>query len=135
MKLDAKTIANITLIESITGAAVKDVFEDDNIINIIVEEGNVKKALGYENKNLKKIQYLLKKNIKIIGFSNNPERFINNLLYPIKTKKVEIRDKIMHITAQDTLTKGKIFGRSKENLKKIKEIVTKYFDVTDVAIL
>ena len=41
----------------------------------------------------------------------------------------------MHITAQDTLTKGKIFGRSKENLKKIKEIVTKYFDVTDVAIL
>ena len=68
MKLDAKTIANITLIESITGAAVKDVFEDDNIINIIVEEGNVKKALGYENKNLKKIQYLLKKNIKIIGF-------------------------------------------------------------------
>lgn len=134
MKLDTKTIANINLIETVTGAAVKDVFEDEEGLTVIVEEGNVKKALGYENKNIKKIQYLLKKNVRIIGFSSDPEKFINNLLYPIKAKSVEIKDKIMLITAQDTKSKGIMFGRSRENLKRIKTLVTKYFDVTDVTI-
>ena len=118
-----------------TGAAVKDVFEDENGLTVIVEEGNVKRALGYENKNVRKIQYLLKKDIRIVGFSTDPEKFINNLLYPIKAKSVEINDKVMQIAAQDAKSKGMMFGRSRENLKRIKTLVTKYFDVTDVMII
>jgi len=135
MKLDAKTIANITLFENISGASIKDCFEEEEGLLFIVKEGNVKRALGPDNRNLRRIQSLLKKKIRIIAFSKEPEKFINNLLYPIRAEKVEIEGKTLKITASDTRSKGRIFGRSKENLRKIKEMVKKYYDLDEVDVI
>lgn len=132
MKLNLQEIQFINLFEKITKAKVKDCIINDTI-TFIIEEGNVKKALGENNKNIQKISPMIKKEIKIIAFSKTPEKFINNLIYPIKAK-IELKDNIIYITAKNSVIKGKIYGREKENLKKIKGLAHKYFKITDVII-
>ena len=132
MKLNLEEIQFINLFEKRTGAKVKDCIIN-NEITFIIEEGNVKRALGENNENIRKLSALIKKEIKIIAFSKTPEKFINNLIYPIKAK-IELRDNIIYITAQNSVIKGKIYGREKENLKKIKELVSKYFKIQDIII-
>lgn len=132
MKLNLKEIQHINLFEKITRAKVKDCIINDEI-TFIIEEGNVQKALGENNQNIKKISFILKKPVKIIAFSKTPEKFINNLIYPIRSK-IELKDNIIYITEKDVKLKGKIYGREKENLKKIKELANKYFKIKDVVI-
>ena len=134
MKLDLKEIQQINLFENITGSKVKNCYLEEDKMVFIVEENNVKRALGVNNSNIKKLQNLFKKKIKIIGFSSDLVKFINNLLYPIKPENIENKDDIVYITAKDNFIKGKIYGRGKENLKKIKETVSKYFKIKDIII-
>ena len=132
MKLSLKEIQHINLFEKITRAKVKDCIFDDEV-TFIIEEGNVQRALGENNKNIERISSLLKKKVKIIAFSQTPEKFINNLVYPIRTK-IELRDNKIYITEKDVKIRGKIYGREKENLKKIKNLANKYFKIEDVII-
>jgi len=133
MKLNLKEIQQINLFEKISRAKVKDCLIEENEITFIVEEGNVKKALGENNKNLKKISEMLKKPVHIIAFSKVPEKFIGNLIYPIKAK-IKLEDDVVHITPKDYKTKGKIYGRERENLKKIRSLTQKYFKIKDVVV-
>jgi N utilization substance protein A len=136
MKLTQETISQINVFEKQTGARVKDCLgEEDGVITFLVEEGNVKKALGYENKNIFRLGKLFKKKIRVLGFSSDPVKFINNILYPVRADKVEVRDGEAWITAKDNITKGKIFGRSKQNLEKIKGLLKKYHNIAEVKIL
>lgn len=135
MKLNLREIQQINLFEHITGSKVKNCFTEDGKLIFIVEENNIKRALGKENKNIKKVQSLLKKDIQIIGFSSNITKFINNILYPIKPDKIELKNNIIEITANDTRVKGKVYGRGRENLKKVKEITSKYFKIDDIKVI
>jgi len=123
MKLTLKTINYMNLFENVTGARVKDCIEEDGKLIFLVEEGNVKLAV----RNLKRVSGLLKKEIKIIGFSSDPVKFIKNLLYPIKPDGVMRRGNTVVIKVANNAVKGKIFGRSKENFKRIEGLMKKYF--------
>lgn len=133
MKLTLESIQQINLFEKITGAKVKDCLIEDEI-TFVVEEGNVKKAIGEEHKNIRRMEKLLGRKVKIIAFNSNPVKFINNLLYPIRPIKVEVEGSIALISVESSF-KGKIYGRSRENLAKIKKILAKYFNIKDVQII
>ena len=134
MKLTLDSINNINLFEKLTRAKVRDCFTDNGRLVFLVEEGNVKKALGKDNSNLRKVGSVFKKEIKIIGFSEDVCKFVNNLIYPNKADSLTLDGKIVTIKVEDTVVKGRIFGRGRENLRKINEIVKKYFDVEVVVV-
>jgi transcription termination/antitermination protein NusA len=135
MKISQEALSYITLFENISRAKIKDCLAEGENLIFIVEEGNVKKALGPNNKNLHKIERMTKKQVKIYGFSSEPVKFIKNLLYPIRVDEVEIVGKILKIIASDSRAKGKIFGRERENLKRLTQIVKKYFDIEEIKVL
>ena len=135
MKLNLETIQQINLFENVTGSKVKDSFLDEGILVFIVEENNVQRALGKNSSNIERLKKMLKKDIRIIGFSSSLVKFINNLLYPVKPENIELRDNIIYITAKDSITKGKIYGRGRENLKKIKKIISNYFKIEDIQVI
>jgi len=135
MKLTQDTIARINLFEKITSAGVKDCLEEEEGLTFVIQEGNVKKALGQDNSNIRRLEGIFKRKIKIIAFSNDPVKFINNLLYPVKADTIELKDESIVITAKDSVIKGKIFGRSKTNLEKIKKLVKKYFNIDEVKVI
>ena len=133
MKLTLDSINRINLFESITKAKVKDCISDNDSLIFLVEEGNIKQALGKDNSNIFKLKRMLKKNVKIIGFSNDVCKFVGNLIYPNKAE-IKLDGKVVVIFSEDSVVKGRIFGRSKENLKKINSLVKNYFDIEEVKV-
>ncbi len=116
------------LFEDITVVRAKDCYLDkfDNPF-FIVPKNMLGKAIGRGSVKLKRLSRLLKKPIKIIEFDTNIQKFVSNLLYPIKAA-VECNDKEVYITV-DSLSKGRVLGRDRSNLKFLQQIVSKYFDV------
>lgn len=135
MKLTQETIAKINLFEKITRAGVKDCFEEENLLVFLVQEGQIQRAIGKNGANIKRLEGLFKRKIKVLGFASDPVKFINNLLYPVRADKVELGDGEVIITAADSSVKGKIFGRSKSNLARIKEMLKKYHNINEVKVI
>ncbi|HLD10531.1 MAG TPA: NusA-like transcription termination signal-binding factor [Candidatus Nanoarchaeia archaeon] len=135
MKLTLETIQTINLFEQLTGAKIKDCIKGNDLITFLVEEGNIKKALGKDNINLKRIEGILKKKVRLIAFSNDVVKFINNLLYPLKVDKIEKKEEIVEIYIKDTRIKGKVYGRSRENLYWIQDLVKKYHNIKEIKII
>ncbi|MFA4887333.1 MAG: NusA-like transcription termination signal-binding factor [Candidatus Nanoarchaeia archaeon] len=131
MKLTQATIGYINIFEKVTGANVKDCIEKDGNLLFIVEEGNIQKAL----KGLGKIESLLKKKILIIGHSEDITKFVLNLLYPEKPDFIKFEHKILTIEVQDSRMKGRIYGRSRERLDWIQEVVKNYFDIEEIRVV
>jgi N utilization substance protein A len=135
MKLTLDSINNINLFENITGAKVRDCFQEENRLVFLVEEGNIQRALGKNNSNLAKVGRMLKKEIKVIAFSDDVCKFVANLIYPNKADSISLENKIIIIKVEDVIIKGRIFGRSRENLKKITALVKNYFDIQEIKVV
>jgi transcription termination/antitermination protein NusA len=136
MKLNIETIGHINLFEKLTGARVKDSWTENEFLVFLVEEGNIGRALGKDNTNLRKAESVFKKRIRIIGFSDDACKFVSNLIYPNKADDIKEDGNNILIYAQDAKLKGRIFGRDRENLKKVSEIVKRYFSsVSEIKIV
>jgi len=89
IKLDTEVLKHISLFESMTGARVKDCYPGDKSITYIVDENQAAKAIGKQGANVKKLNHMAKKTIKIIEFSPDIEKFIQHVVYPNKLANVE----------------------------------------------
>ena len=117
----------MSLFEKTTRARLKDYFVDDNnTMTFVVHEVNLGKAIGKQAINVKKLENLLKRKIKILGFNPNPVKFTKNIVYPLKVE-VEQQETVIVIKANDTKTKAFLIGRNQSNLKNNLKIIQKYF--------
>ena len=136
MKLTLETIQQINLFEKLTSAHVRDSWQEDDCLVFLVEEGNVRRALGDDNSSLRRAESIFKKKIRIISFSDDVTKFISNLIYPNKADDIKQLENNVLIYAKDPKLKGRIFGRDRENLKKLNEIVKRYFkSINEVKVL
>ncbi len=132
---NADSLKMMSLFERITRTRLKDYFKDNNDLQtFVVEEKDLGKAIGKQAANVKKLQKLLNQKIRIIGFNDDPVRFTNNLIYPLKAR-VELEDNKLVISSQDTKTKAFLIGRNKSNLNNNLKIIQKYFkDIKNIEI-
>ncbi len=135
MKLTIEAINNINIFENLTGAKVKDCVNQDGKLIFIIEESSLGKAIGKQGSNIKRVSSLMKKEIQVVAYSDDVTKFTYNLIYPNKVEDIKLENGILNITAKDNVTRGKIFGRGRENLKKIEEIIKRYFnDVKEIKV-
>ena len=127
MKLDLRKIQFINMFENLTGAGVLDFYEEENLI-FIVKEGDLRQALGRKNENLRRLESMLKKKIRIIEFNKNPEVFLRNFTYPLSLKSINVEKNIATVYS-DMKTKGLLIGRDHKNLQLINEVFKRYFDI------
>ncbi len=135
-KLDLNLLRNINLFESISGSKVKDCFEDlqGNLI-FIVHPGEASKAIGKKGVNINKASSLLRKKLKVVEFNPYVEKFITNLIYPLKVNSIEFKEDIVLIRDNDRQKKSLLIGRNASNLRFLESIVKKYFpQVTEIKI-
>jgi N utilization substance protein A len=128
MILDKDKIQKITLFENLTKSKVKNLLDEEKLI-IIVEQGEVGKAIGERGKNAKMIERLMHKKIRIIEFNNDPIKFINNFIYPIKIENITLNNDTIEIKAEDRKTKGLLIGRERKNLNELGNLVKDYFNL------
>ena len=130
MKYDQELIGYINIFESISTAKVKDVFFDNKgILTFIVNEGDIGKAVGKKGMNVKRLNNLLKKRLRIVEFNNDLVKFIKNLIYPINIKNILVEDSKVSIEALDSKGKGILLGRNRKNLENLNLILKRYFNV------
>ena len=128
IKYDINLMKYISLFESLTGAKLKDCIVND-VIMFIVQENEMGKAIGRKGSNIRRIEGLLKKKVKLVEFNENVLQFIENLIKPIKAKEIKEEDDVINIYAGDTKTKGMLIGRDRNKINSINEIVKRYFKV------
>ncbi len=126
---DQNLLKIMELFESITKVKLKDCFVDSNgRLTFIVPEGEIMKALGKDLSNLKKIESLMDRKVKVIEFSDNLLQFIKNIFYPNKIVDIKQEGSIVVITGGDVRSKGLMIGAKAKNLRNAEFIVRKYFE-------
>jgi N utilization substance protein A len=124
----------ISLFESITHANLEDAFQIEETIYFIVKEGMMGLAVGKHGSNFRHIEGLLKRNVRIIEYSTDLSKFVQNVIYPFKAANVEVNSDKIILTAPDTRTRGMLIGRGGSNLRNIEEILKHFFPITEVKI-
>ena len=124
----------ITLFESMTGAKVKDCILNEKIL-FIIEENEMGKAIGKNGVNIKRMENMLKKKIKLVEFSNDVLQFVKNMIYPIEVLDIMQEDHIIKIHGKDTGTKAMLIGRERQNINHLTELIKRYFDVEEIKVI
>jgi N utilization substance protein A len=128
MILNKDKIQKISLFENLTNSKVKDFLENEKLI-IIVEPGEMGKMIGKKGKNIKMIENMMHKKLKIIEFSKDPLKFISNFIYPIKAESIALNNNCIEIKSSDRKTKGLLIGRERRNLNELNALIKNYFNI------
>lgn len=131
---DETAMKFMVLFETMTKANLKDCIINDEIIFFIVEENQIAKAIGKQGSNIRNLQKALKRRIKIVEYSNDLIKFINNFIYPIKAKEVINEEGVIKIMTPDIESRGILIGKSATNLRSFESIVKRYFQITEIKI-
>lgn len=134
IKLDSDSMKLMTLFESMTGAKVKDCIANEKLV-LVVEEGEMGKAIGKNGANIKKMENAVKKKIKLVEFSNDVLQFVKNFIHPIEIAGIEQDNGVISIHGKDTGTRAMLIGRERQNINHLSDIAKRYFDVKDIKVL
>ena len=134
---DTATLGYLRLFEERTGARVKDCFETEDKLVILVYPGEVHKAVGPGGVLVDRLKGLLKKEIQVIEWADDAETLARNIFYWYSPKKVEFatKGKGRHVTVTvDPAWKARAIGKSGKNLKVARAVLLRHTDVNSVSV-
>lgn len=124
---DMNIMKFMSLFETLTRSKLKDCIVKDNLIIFIVQPGEMGKAIGKKGINVKKLEQMLKKKVKIVEYSTDIEQFIKNVIVPARIKEITYIDGTATLSAETTSDRGLIIGRDAAKLRSYEQIVKRYF--------
>jgi len=97
IKLSTDQMRLMSLFQNVTKATARDCVEDETQDKIIfvVQEGKMGLAIGKGGSNIKSLKNIIKRNVELIEYFDDPIKFLknilipNNLNYPMSRKKLE----------------------------------------------
>lgn len=135
IKYDINLMKFISMFEGISNARVKDAIEENGTIIFIVEENQIAKAIGKSGSNVKRLERLIKKRIKVVEFSNDLLDFIRNYVAPLEVGEIKNNDGNLLIQGNDIKTRSMLIGRDRRNLNLLKSIAARYFDFKEIKVV
>jgi len=124
----------ITLFESMTGANVKDCIANEKLI-FIIEENEMGKAIGRNGVNIKRMEVLLKKKIKLAEYNKDILQFIKNMIHPVELSDIKQENRIITIYGKDSSTRAMLVGRERQNINHLTDVVKRYFDIKEIKVM
>ena len=128
--IDMQGMRYLNLFEKITQIKKKFFFYYNNMIIFCVPRNLISRSLGKDNSNLKKLNNILKKKIRIVSIPlgiQDAERFIQAIINPVTFKEVEIKEDEIIITA-GSQNKAALLGRNKRRLLEMQKIIGDFFN-------
>jgi len=129
------TMKFISLFESLTHSSLKDCFTLGDRLVFVVKQGEMGKAIGKGGANIKKLERVLKRKVRIIEFNPDMLIFIQNVVYPSKVKEIKEEDGIVTIIPPDSQTRGYLIGKSAVNLRNTEMVVKRYFELKEIKVV
>lgn len=137
IKLSTGEIRYIALFESTTGAGIKDCIVEDDRIIYVVKTGEMGAAIGKNGDHINRVKKLVDKHVELVEYSNDPEKFINNVIGSASVKSVNMVSKqnkrLAYVEVSDN-DKGLAIGREGKNIEKVKVLMKRHHDIDDVII-
>ena len=134
IKYDSDIIKLMTLFESMTGAKVKDCISGEKTL-FVIEENEMGKAIGRNGANIKRIESVLKRKIKLAEFSSDVAQFIRNMTYPAQIAEIKQENGAITLQGKDSNSKAMLIGRDRQNLNHLTDIVKRYFEINGIKVV
>ena len=134
---DEQTIKYVALFQDLTRTTVVDCVEAEDRLVFVVKEGDIGKAIGKKGENIAKLKRLLNKDIHVVEFSNEPEKFVANVFrnYDVKGVQIEQRGDITHATViVDASKKGRAIGKEGRNLRMSRDLIARHHPIQSVSV-
>jgi transcription termination/antitermination protein NusA len=135
--LDNETLGYIRLFEERTGAGVKDCLEAEDKLVFLVAPGDIHKAVGPGGVLVDRLKGMLKKEIQVVEYADEPEALARNIFYFYNVKSVELapKGKGRHATVTvDPAWKARAIGKAGKNLKIARAILLRPTDIHSVSV-
>ena len=134
LELDEKAFHLLSLFEDVTGVVPKDVYytegSNGTYYFFLVDKRDVKRAVGREGKNARKLSKMLKGNVFIYAFSDDLEEFARLFFNNVRILSLDVRegasDRAVFLTI-DVKDKSKALGKEKKRLEAAKYFFSKFF--------
>jgi N utilization substance protein A len=140
IKLTADQIRLISLFQNVTKATARDCLEDEsqNKIIFVVQEGKMGLAIGKGGSNIKSLQNIIKRNVELIEYFDDPIKFLKNIFNPKLINEVKLDTK-PDGSSQATIIvdhgkKGMVVGRAGCNAERARLFAKRYFNISSVII-
>ena len=140
IKLTTDQMRLISLFQNVTGATARDCVEDEkkNRVIFVVNSGKMGLAIGKGGSHIKSLQNIVKKNVELVEYYDDPEKFLKNMLNSKLVSEVKISKRsdgsTQAIVIVDPTKKGIVVGREGRNAEKARLLARRYFDISSVLI-
>ena len=140
IKLTMDQMRKISLFQKITKVTPRDCLDDEKQDRLIfvVNEGKMGLAIGKNGSNIKSLQNLLKRNIELVEYYDDPIKILKNLLNAKLINEVKINTRPdgspQAIVLVNPNNKGLVVGRAGRNAEKARLLAKRYFDIPSVVI-
>ena len=140
IKLTMDQMRKISLFQKITKVTPRDCIDDEKQDRLIfvVNEGKMGLAIGKNGSNIKSLQNLLKRNIELVEYYDDPIKFLKNMLNAKLINEVKINTRPdgspQAIVLVNPNNKGLVVGRAGRNAEKARLLAKRYFDIPSVLI-
>jgi N utilization substance protein A len=112
--------------------------EKQNRVIFVVNEGKMGLAIGKGGSHIKNLQNIVKKNVELVEYSDDPINFLKNMLNPKLVSDVKLNKRLdgstQAIVLVDPKKKGIVVGREGRNAEKARLLAKRYFEITSVLI-
>ncbi len=140
IKLTTDQMRLMSLFQNVTGATARDCIEDEKQDRVIfvVNNGKMGLAIGKGGMHIKSLQNIIKRNVELVEYNEDPAAFLSNLLNSKLISEVKISTRPdgsqQAIILVDPRKKGIVVGREGRNAEKARLLAKRYFNITSVLI-
>lgn len=140
IKLTTDQMRLMSLFQSITKVTARDCLDDQKYDRIIfvVNEGKMGLAIGKSGSNIKSLQNVLKRNVELVEFFNEPNKFLKHIFNSKLINEIKITKRAdgssQAIVLVDASKKGLVVGREGRNAERARLLTKRYFDISNVLI-
>nr|CAA32928.1 unnamed protein product [Sulfolobus acidocaldarius] len=130
----------MSLFQDITGVTARDCIIDDRNKRIIllINPESMGVAIGKNGLNVRKLEKLINKSVEIVGYQENLEDLVKNLMSPARVKTIKVvqsnSKKTVYITVEPQ-DKGIAIGKNGRNVERAKLILKRYLDIDSVVVV
>jgi len=140
IKITTDQMRLMSLFQNVTGATARDCVEDEKQDRVIfvVNAGKMGLAIGKGGSHIKTLQNIIKRNIELVEYSDDPTVFLKNMLNSKLVSEVKINKRadgtLQAIVLVDPRKKGIVVGREGRNAEKARLLAKRYFEISSVLI-
>jgi N utilization substance protein A len=129
VKLETETIRIIALFERITKIHAKDCLIMEDCVCFLVDPEKIGLAVGKNGAVIREVKSLLKKDVRVLGYAETADDFIRAQVPTVKSIEIHDGAATLSIPSKDRVM---AIGKNGRNIKIIREVLRRHFDIKAV---